>query len=568
MRKLIFALALGAILIPNNGFALGLGEIEVNSALNQKLTARIDILSAAPEDAESLLIRLASREEFVRAGLDRPMVLASLKFKTSVEDGRVYIDVFSPKPIREPFLNFLVEVDWPKGHLIREYTILLDPPTFMGGQKNAAAVPHRSAVPELASRAPVKAPSSADDGFRPAADGFRPSEDDFRPTAQSSGSVEPVVATPVAREVLKSEPIQRQQRYTAPAPRYTAPAPRYTAPTPRYTPPAGHRIQKGDTAWSIANRTKPDSVSTQQMLIAMLRTNPDVFIDGNLNGIKRGFILRMPDEAAINAVKHNEAIAVVRQQNALWREYQHSLSSDKPASAISENYTETESSTAVDSMNDKSRLSIVSAGSGSSASGEMDASVKAANKLHEQLAVAREQVETERVEKETLQQQVDSLSDQVEKMKSLLVIEDKAMAEMQSAKNLSDDKALALDASDKTVVEDTVVAEEAVADTEDTVAEPGDGIEEPASGVFTDLADTLTNLAETVTNLFNDEPPAEEDLALEATAEETLEIESPAGEDLGDLELAAEELFVDEAAVEQVIDTEVLTEQEMLTSCF
>ena len=108
MRKLIFALALGAILIPNYGYTLGLGEIEVNSSLNQKLTARIDLLSASPDEADTLIIKLASREEFARAGLDRPVVLSSLKFKTSVEDDRVYIDVLSPKPIREPFLNFLV----------------------------------------------------------------------------------------------------------------------------------------------------------------------------------------------------------------------------------------------------------------------------------------------------------------------------------------------------------------------------------------------------------------------------------------------------------------------------
>ena len=554
MRKLIVALALGAILIPNNGFALGLGEIEVNSALNQKLTARIDLLSAAPEDAESLLIRLASREEFARAGLDRPIVLASLKFKTSVEDGRVYIEVFSPKPIREPFLNFLVEVDWPKGHLIREYTILLDPPTFMGGQENAAA-PNRSAIPELVSSAPVKAQPSVDDDFRPGAGGFRPAEEDFRPASQSSDPIEPVVIAPVAREEIKAEPIQQQERYTAP--KYTAPTPRYTAPTPRYTPPAGRRIQKGDTAWSIAKRTKPDSVSTQQMLIAMLRSNPDVFIDGNVNGLKKGIILRAPDMATINAVNHEEAIAAVRQQNALWREYQQSLSVDKPASAIAENIAETKSSSDVDGMNDKSRLSIVSAGSGSSASGEMDASVKAANKLREQLALAREQVETERVEKETLQQQVDSLSTQVEKMKGLLVIEDKAMAELQSAGNLPagdlpEEKALVAD----DVSEEMVV--------EDAVAEPGKTIEQQA-------LDALDALA----GLFKDEPAAKEALEVEPAAEEVLEIDpaveevleiDPAAEEALKLEQSADQLFIEETGVtaEQAADAEMLTEQEML----
>ena len=578
MRKLIVALALWAILIPNNGFALGLGEIEVNSALNQKLSARIDLLSAAPEDAETLIIKLASREEFVRAGLDRPVVLTSLTFKTSVDGKQVYIDVLSAKPIREPFLNFLVEVDWPQGHLIREYTILLDPPVFMGGQQKPDPVSDRAAMQEPARRAPTNnAQPSVEDGFRPAADdfrpgvdSFRPAEDDFRPTSQSSSSVKPVVTTPVARETIKSAPIQQQERYsepentdstpryTAPTPSYTAPTPRYIAPTPSYAPPAGRRIQKGDTAWSIANRTKPDSVSTQQMLIAMLRSNPDVFIDGNVNGLKKGFILRAPDMATINAVNHEEAISAVRQQNALWREYQQSLSTDKPASAIAENITETESSSAVDGMNDKSRLSIVSAGSGSSASGEMDASVKSANKLREQLALAREQVETERVEKETLQQQVDSLSTQVEKMKGLLVIEDKAMAEIQSAGDLPagdlpEEKALVAD----DVSEEMVV--------EDAVAEPSKSIEQQAF----DALDALVGL-------FKDEPVAsEESLEVEPAAEEVLEVESaaeevleidPAAEEVLELEQSADQLFLEETAVtaEQAADAEMLTEQEML----
>ena len=456
MRKLIFALALGAILIPNYGYTLGLGEIEVNSSLNQKLTARIDLLSASPDEADTLIIKLASREEFARAGLDRPVVLSSLKFKTSVEDDRVYIDVLSPKPIREPFLNFLVEVDWPQGHLIREYTILLDPPVFMGsrGAQNTASDSARPSMQDAASSAPVAVQSSA------TADGFRPGA-----TALSAPAV-------VAAEVLTPEPVQQQARYKAPAaaarttpaaPKKTASvAPAYTPPAapsyvaPKYVPPAGHRIQKGETAWSIANNTKPESVSTQQMLIAMLRANPEVFIDGNVNGLKRGYILRTPDYADITAISHEEAKAAVIEQNALWREYQQSLSSDRPASAIDEAYEETEYSSAVESKSD-SRLSIVSAGGGSSASGKMkDPSKMTAAELREQLALARERVETERVEKEDLMGQVDSLTTQVDKMKGLLTIEDDSLAEIQALGDKSDDKASVEDFRDKEQAEEVV----------------------------------------------------------------------------------------------------------------
>ncbi len=131
MRKLIFALVLG-LLLPAQGFSLGLGDIQVNSKLNQKLGAQIDLISVTPEDADILIIKLASREEFTKAGLDRPHSLTELKFKALVKNGNVYIDVKSAKIIREPSLSFLIEVDWPKGHLVREYTILFEPPATMG----------------------------------------------------------------------------------------------------------------------------------------------------------------------------------------------------------------------------------------------------------------------------------------------------------------------------------------------------------------------------------------------------------------------------------------------------
>lgn len=132
MRKLIFVLVFGVLVLPIHVFALGLGDIKVNSTLNQQLDARIDVLSAVPEDAEIMIVKLASREDFIKAGLDRPHELTSLKFKTLVEDGRVYITVKSPAPLREPSMAFLIELDWPQGHLLREYTLLLEPPAFMG----------------------------------------------------------------------------------------------------------------------------------------------------------------------------------------------------------------------------------------------------------------------------------------------------------------------------------------------------------------------------------------------------------------------------------------------------
>ena len=148
MYKWIFTLIFSTLLLSGHAFALGLGEIQVNSTLNQQLDARIDLISATPEDADVMIVKLASREEFIKANLDRPQQLSSLRFKALVEGGRVYIKVMSPKPVIEPSLNFLLEVDWPQGHLVRQYTILLDPPASMRkkAKQKAEPAPNRPAI--------------------------------------------------------------------------------------------------------------------------------------------------------------------------------------------------------------------------------------------------------------------------------------------------------------------------------------------------------------------------------------------------------------------------------------
>ncbi|TNF90743.1 MAG: pilus assembly protein FimV, partial [Gammaproteobacteria bacterium] len=133
MRKLglIVALWLSALL-PTNSLALGLGEIEVNSFLNQPLSAEIEVISARPGEIDDLLVSLASREAFARAGLSRPRHLLDLRFavKKNEAGDEAVIEVTTKAGVKEPFLNFLIEADWSKGRVLREFTILLDPPFF------------------------------------------------------------------------------------------------------------------------------------------------------------------------------------------------------------------------------------------------------------------------------------------------------------------------------------------------------------------------------------------------------------------------------------------------------
>ena len=120
------------LMLSSEVWALGLGDITMNSALNEPLSARIELLSATPEELDDLTIALASSETFARYGIDRPFYLGDMQFSI-VRSGRAdgnYVQVTSMTPMAEPFLTFLVEASWSRGRLLREYTVFLDPPTF------------------------------------------------------------------------------------------------------------------------------------------------------------------------------------------------------------------------------------------------------------------------------------------------------------------------------------------------------------------------------------------------------------------------------------------------------
>ena len=329
-RKLLGAAIAGALFLPHTGFTLGLGEIEVNSALNQKLNADIELLSALPEDVETIIVKLASRKEFSRAGLDRPYSLNDLRFKSAVINDTPYIKVSSGSPIREPFLNFLVssgspirepflnflvEIDWPNGHLLREYTVLLDPPVFMSQQTSTAA------------------------NVAPAA----PDNSDFRPGSGGSNSAVPVVMPGVSVSSIPASTVQADTVSQAPSTGQTSwiPAPVLQQQGAINQPAGSYKIKAGDTAWSLADAMRPDqSITVPQMMVAMLRANPESFINENINGLKRGYILRVPDYDQIATISQADALALVREQAALWRQYQQSQAGGQPVSAMKADDTE------------------------------------------------------------------------------------------------------------------------------------------------------------------------------------------------------------------------------------
>jgi len=272
------------ILCPSLSWALGLGEIHLSSALNEPLRAEIDLISATPDELAALRATLAGRDAFTRYGIDRPQFLTSLVFKVGKsKDKRDVLFVTSTDAIPEPFVTFLVEVNWSRGRLMREYTLLLDPPIYAPSENANTAAPV-TAPSEAAAPRPAKTPAP-----KPA------------PLA-----AETIAAPP--RPVTEAKPLPETRR-----------AARSTAPAAADIAADGYHVKPGDTLSKIAHGLQAVSRGeVDQTMIALYQNNPQAF-GGNINILRQGAILRVPGADEIAALNQKEAISEVSRQMSAWR---------------------------------------------------------------------------------------------------------------------------------------------------------------------------------------------------------------------------------------------------------
>lgn len=300
-RSLLSRLRVGAICFGTvvlfstaaNSWALGLGEIELNSALNEKLDANIELLDASGLQPEEIIVSLASSESFDQIGVERFFFLTDLDFEiVQGRNGGAAVAVTSSRPITEPYLNFLVEILWSNGRLLKEYTLLLDPPTF-----SAAAAPA------------VSAPAQA---------------------AGESGG-----AGRVQRSVSQSG--TRVQV----APGSAQPAP---SALDRSRDGMTSMTGRNDTLWSIASRSLPSrQVSVYQNMLAIQRLNPEAFISGNINLLKAGYALQLPNEAQALSLSGDEALIAVAQHNERWQMIRRGETGQSQATAVADRAADTPS---------------------------------------------------------------------------------------------------------------------------------------------------------------------------------------------------------------------------------
>jgi pilus assembly protein FimV len=270
--------------IPLAAHAAGLGKISVLSALGQPLRAEIEV-SATREELADMKAQLASPDAFKQAGLDYATTLLGIRFSLDKRaNGQSVIRLSSDRAINDPFVDMLLELSWPAGRLVREYTFLLDPP-------EVAAKASAPVAPALVAPAAVRPALGASRPAAPARSAT-PIDDELRSKAATA------VRAQQAETKVADQPAQKLD---------------------------GREVKRGDTLNRIASDTKPEGVSLEQMLVGLLRANQDAFDGGNMNRLKAGKILSLPEKSAIESVSAGEARKIVVAQSADWNAYRSKL---------------------------------------------------------------------------------------------------------------------------------------------------------------------------------------------------------------------------------------------------
>ena len=401
--SLAIALALGA----TNAFALGLGAIQVQSGLNQPLLAEIPIIQSSPGEAEGLIVQLASTEDFERVGMNRATIGVPVDFSLGKNArGEPVIKVTSKEIVREPFIGMLLEANWPKGRLLREYTILLDPPVMAPAIKGSSAV-------AVAAKEPERSSTEALPPSKPATP---------RPAPAASAPAKPAVAA---------------GKPSSPPP----PAPSRAATGSEYGP-----VAAGETLGQIARATRPDdAVSINQMMVALLKNNPQAFFKDNVNALKRGAVLRIPSAEEIAASgSAREAAAAVRSQIDEWR---GSVSSAPTLVADTTASTPRASTSASTSTSSGERLALVPPREGKADEGSADRPTggraggtgDAASKA--ELARVKEALTSKEQESGELKSRVKDLEEIKGKNEKLINLQSTELAELRDKlKKLQDEK--------------------------------------------------------------------------------------------------------------------------------
>ncbi len=358
-------------------FAAGLGQLNVSSGIGEPLQADIELLSVSPAERASLKARIAPNAVYETQGLARPASHSDIQMRVTKSGGKNVLKLYSSKPMKEPFLDMLVELEWETGRVLREYTVLLDPP------------------------------------------GYEPSVSASQIQSPKIQSVDKTVAKPVA-PIKKSKSAGVTKNTT-----------KNNTVKPTATPvETDHLTKKGDTLSKIAKQMQPAGVSLDQMLVGLYEANPEAFVDNNMNRLKVGKILQPPTEEALKAVTQRNARKAVKVHTANWKQYRNKLAGVVAQSAPEESEADSQAASGkVTSAEDKSApkstgpKDVVKLSTGDA---------KAQADMEAKIVALQEEVSAREKGLQEAQERTAALEKQIEDMQKLLTLRNNALADAQT----------------------------------------------------------------------------------------------------------------------------------------
>lgn len=378
VRKLVLAVAAASALLSSGTVhALSVGEIKLRSALNQPLEAEIELLQVRDLTNSDIRSVLASADAFGKAGIDRAFFLTDLTFTPMVStDGKSVIKVTSSRPVKEPYLNFLMEVRWPSGRVLREFTLLLDPPMYQATPVTAS--PARSA--------PAASSSTSGTTARPTPEVRSPSQV-TQPRAASNARVTQQTGTP--GEV---------------------------------------RAARNDTLWEIALDNRPGGATVHQTMLAIQQLNPDAFIAGNINSLKAGQVLTLPTADQATSRSRADALAEVVSQNTTWQQRQ---SAPQVAARQLDARERTVAEAAPEKVRSDDALRLVAGNDDTSDEGTDSVTQEGSDGLRDALDRSKEELDSAEREKVELSERLEDMQGQLQTLQRLLELKDAQLAALQ-----------------------------------------------------------------------------------------------------------------------------------------
>lgn len=397
-------LALCLALVPLFGFAAGLGKLNVNSSLGEPLKAEIELLSVTPEELASLSAAVAPEEAYAIQGIPRLGIHSDIKVELSKkEDGSHVLKLHTHLPVSDPYLDMLIQVDWSSGRLLREYTILLDPPEYQQNIKNANAEESFVQQPTLAT------------------------PDERASTSDKPATTKPAVKK-YAAHAKKAESVSSKPADSVNANEMAADAPQV-------------KTKQGDSLVSIARSYQSEGVSLDQMLVGLFEANKHAFVAGNMNRLKVGQILAVPSREVLTAVDPNRASQEVRVHSANWNAYRNSLAanvahaqttdSSESKQSVSGKVTSAEDQAALNKAGPQDVIKLSAGNTSNKSNGKVDATDSKLLAMQEE-AIARDKALKEAQERTAL------LEAQIADMKKLLALKNQALANIQNSAEKSD----------------------------------------------------------------------------------------------------------------------------------